>query len=629
MPEAGEGIIMHGNLKLRQRQQLEDDVWMEKYAQPGENSIHDTFARVARGVYRDDPEHESGALLAMQAGQLLPAGRILAGAGTDKRVTLVNCYVSPVIQDSLDSEFGGVGIMDSLKVAALTQQMGGGIGMDFSTIRPRGAVVRRTQSVAQGVLSFMDMYHAMCNTVMSSGSRRGAMMGTLGCWHPDILDFITAKQERGRLSNFNVSVLVTDAFMVAVENNEYWQLTFPVPPAGGGVIETYPSSGSYVYQTLPARELWDAIIRSTYVHAEPGIIFIDRINQDNNLAYCEQIQCTNPCGEQPLPPNGGCNLGHINLAELVLDPFTSYTRFDYDRLAEVTGILTRFLDNVLQVSQYPTEAQRVEAMDKRRLGIGFTGLATALQKLGVRYGSAEAIVMTANITCTMRDAAYRASAMLARERGPFPMWDADKFMESGFVQSVEDPQLVELIRGGMRNGLLMSVAPTGTTSIVAGNVSSGIEPVFDYSYRRNKLHHSGRSFASYMVYDCGYLEYCRMAELDPDSRPKLPDQFVIAHELTVDEHLSMQAAAQAYVDASISKTINCPTSMGFEEFRNVYTTAYQLKLKGCTTYRPDPASGRGAVLISESEICPQCQEPAVVRKEGCRSCSSCGASYCG
>lgn len=572
------------------QQQLVEDVWREKYAQPGEQSLSHTYARVANGVYRNDPDlvAKKVAFDLMEAGCLLPAGRILAGAGTDKRVTLINCFVSPDIQDSLDTEleFSGLGIMDSLKVASLTQQMGGGIGMDFSTIRPRGALVRRTQSITHGVLPFMDMWHAMCNTIISAGSRRGAMMGTLSVSHPDIFEFIKAKQERGRLSNFNVSVLVTDDFMKALKHDQPWHLMFALP-----------GETAKVYQTVSARELWDAIIGSTYVHAEPGVIFIDRVNEMNNLSYCEHIHCTNPCGEQPLPPNGDCNLGHVNLARMVQNPFDHNAKFDFNALVSATSCLVRFLDNVLDVSKFPTQEQEDEAMNKRRLGIGFTGLASAMQQLGLRYGSPASIEFAASVSRVMCNTAYATSAKLAEERGPFPLFSS-QFEQGEFVKRL-NPEIRELIgKHGIRNGVLMSIAPTGTTSIVAGNVSSGIEPVFDYAYSRRKLNPDGKTFNTYMSYDYGYYAYCERTGLDPASKVQLPPHFNTAHDLTVDEHLNMQAAVQEFIDASISKTINCPVEMTFEEFKSVYTKAYDLGLKGCTTYRPDPNSGRGAVLTS-------------------------------
>lgn len=801
-----------------------------------------------------------------------------------------NCFVSADIQDSMATQPDqpGLGIMDALSAAAYTQQMGGGIGMDFSTIRPRGAVVRRTQSMSSGVLPFMDMWNAMCATIRSSGSRRGAMMATLRCDHPDIEEFIEAKQQPGRLTNFNISVLVTDDFMAAVDEDRLWELKFPVPPAGTLAAlpgAAFPPAGhAYVYKTLPARQLWDKIIRATYVYAEPGVIFIDRVNKLNNLQYCEDIHCTNPCfpgetlvwtaygpqrfdalaksgksipvltqledgslayrdmtqprrtqrgaglveiifeshswrgkktrtklrctpnhelflldgsrrradelfpgdriasvyrrkansaraalrgshefvhehwvaceyqngrrpdyprehahhrdddktnnrpenlqilpgtehdalkmrgdlnpmrrfpeknpfnrsgfaagenngryrddidgaavaimrasgmtvgaiaaklecsswtvkkrlglcnhrvvsvrklparanvycgtvkstgrffvltgegegvlvsncGEQPLPADGDCNLGHINLAVLIDRPFIpSAARINDSRLRQVTALMVRLLDNVLDVTQFPTPAQAREAQQKRRIGLGFTGLASALQQLCVPYGSDEAVKITRGITRTIAEAAYAESIRLAALRGSFPLYDADHFLSSPFAQKLPDRLRSRIGQQGIRNGVLMSIAPTGTTSLAYGNVSSGIEPVFAHKYRRNVRGADGELSRSYSVFDYGYLKYCQVRGFDPEGDHELPPFFVTASELTVDQHLAMAAAAQEWVDAAISKTINCPEEMTLDEFRQVYTRAYELGLKGCTTYRPDPRSGRGAVLVVE------------------------------
>jgi ribonucleoside-diphosphate reductase alpha chain len=574
-------------------QKISHDVWYDKYRWGTEQNFEQTCERVIRGVYEKDTNEEAQAeaLFLLKKRLIVPGGRIYAGAGTDKRVTLINCYVSPDIQDSMNTEpdLPGLGIMDSLKVAALTQQMGGGIGMDFSTIRPRGAIVKRTGSVSSGVLPFMDMWNAMCQTIKSSGSRRGAMMGTLGIWHPDIEEFITAKHDGNRLRNFNVSVLVTDAFMKAVENDEGWLLHFNVPHVNSNFGQP---EDKYVYKTISARELWNKIIESTYIHAEPGIQFIDRINQQNNLSYCETIHCSNPCGEQTLPANGDCNLGHVNLAEMVNHPFTDKSEFNMSILCRAVACMVRFLDNVLDITQFPTEAQASEAKNKRRIGLGYTGLGNALQQLNIRYGSQQAIEFTSQIGEEIAISAYRASVDLARERGPFPLFEATKYCNAPFVKKIMDHTDLP-IRRGIRNGVLLTIAPTGTTSVLLGNISSGIEPTFAWKYQRKVLQPDS-SFAEYPVLDWGYEKYC---SIYPSK--ELPNAFVTANELTVDEHLTMQAAAQEWIDASISKTINCPESMTLEEFREVYSKAYKLGLKGCTTYRPDPRSGRGAVLSVE------------------------------
>lgn len=585
-------------------QPIIDDIWKDKYRYNNEPNLDATFERMVQGVYLKEPFGKEVALDYLKQRLIVPAGRIHAGAGTDKRVTLINCFVCDKIQDSMDTEpgFDGLGIMDALKVAALTQQMGGGIGMDFSPIRPSGALVKRTGSIATGPLPFMDMWHGMCGTVMSSGSRRGAMMGTLSIWHPDILKFITAKQTPGRLTNFNVSVLVTDDFMECLERDLDWDLRFTVPRADGQHVDIYERDGVklYVYERMKARALWDKIIENTYVYAEPGIIFVDRVNAMNNMWYCEDIQCSNPCGEQMLPPNGDCNLGHVNLAVMVKNPFTPQAEFDYQLLGSATAVLARFLDNVLDVSMFPTEAQRLEAMNKRRTGIGFTGLANALQQMRIAYGSPMAVEMTREITKAMCCAAYEASIELAKERGSFPAFDREQYAQGNFIKRLPKHIQKGIHDYGIRNAVLMSIAPTGTTSIIAGNVSSGIEPVFMHSYTRKVLQEDGVSFRTYEAYDYGYLKYHEMLGIKIGSE-KLPSYMVTADQLTVDQHLDMQAAAQEWVDSSISKTINCPESMTFEEFKDVYTKAYKFGLKGCTTYRPDPKSGRGAVLAKKEE----------------------------
>ena len=600
-------------------QPIVEDVWREKYRYRDERSYADTCARVIGALCKNETrEFTERALRAMRAREIVPAGRILAGAGTDKRVTLINCFTSPLIQDSMRTEpaLPGLGIMDALSVASFTQQMGGGIGMDFSTIRPRGALVKRTQSVSSGVLPFMDMWDAMCATIRSSGARRGAMMATLRCDHPDLEEFIAAKQQPGRLTNFNISILVTDAFMQAVEKDAGWHLVFDVPPAEG--VPSAPRSADcgqfihaasgtmgHVYKTLRARELWEKITAATYIHAEPGVVFIDRVNQQNNLVYCETIHCCNPCGEQMLPDNGDCNLGHTNLAVMVDRPFEPDAVFNFAKLERSAEIMVRLLDNVLDLTQWPTPEQAEEARLKRRIGLGFTGLASALQQLDIAYGSAEAVKFTREVARRQARAAYIASYEVAKERGSFPLYDADKFCASPFVQRLDQgaPKNFRVVDGirqyGIRNGVLLSIAPTGTTSLAVGNVSSGIEPVFAHRYTRRVRGNDGEMDREYSIYDYGYLRYCARAGLDPDSELTLGGLsagFITADRLTVEQHLQMAAAAQEWVDSAVSKTINCPASMTIEEFRGVYARAYALGMKGCTTYRPDPRSGRGSVL---------------------------------
>lgn len=588
------------------RQAISEMIWREKYravsaaGDSTETSPADTHARVCAGVYANDPEaaaHAPLAMAAMDAMEWCPAGRILAGAGTGRQVTMINCFVNDTVADSM------VGIMAANTRAALTMQQGGGIGTDFSTIRPRGSLVEKTGSVASGPISFMEIWQAMCGTIMSGGTRRGAMMGTLADDHPDLLDFIAAKQQPGRLTNFNVSVLVSDALMKAIDADADWDLGFPVPPADPSQrIAVSEKNGRpwFVYRRLKARDLWDAIIRATYDAAEPGVIFIDRVNAANNLAYCETLHCTNPCGEQPLPPNGACNLGCVNLAALVRAPFSDHSEFDFARLSEVAAIGVRFLDNVLDVTNYPVPEQASEAANKRRTGIGIMGLGTALQMLGLRYGAPEAEAMTARIMEALRDACYRASVGLAAERGPFPLFDVDAFLDRPFVKELPDDIREGIAKSGIRNGVLLTVAPTGTTAIYNANVSSGLEPTFGWRYFRKVLQADG-SQREFAVIDAGFMAYCRAHDLDPATAPLtgLPPYMVGALELSVDEHLRTQAICQRYVDASISKTINCPETMDFEAFKAVYARAYALGCKGCTTYRPSPL--RTSVLSTTSD----------------------------
>jgi ribonucleoside-diphosphate reductase alpha chain len=588
-----------------------------------ENSPQDSHRRVVEGVFAKDPDKKkkNAAFDAMVRGDLMPAGRIHAGAGTGRRVTLINCFVSPEIEDSLESE-KGVGIADALKVAMVTQQYGGGIGMDYSSIRPNLALVKRTGSISSGVLPFMDMWHAMCSTIRSAGSRRGAMMGTLAIWHPDILEFITAKQTKGRLTNFNVSCLVTDDFMEALEKDLDWDLKFPVPRADGNHVAVLEKEGQptwYVYHRMKAKELWEFITLNTYTYSEPGIIFIDRINNQNNLWYCEKIHCTNPCGEQPLPPNGDCNLGHLNLATHVKNPFTDKAEVDWPRLKEATHLAVRFLDNVLDVSMFPTPAQKEEAESKRRIGLGYAGLANFLQQLRLPYGSKEARKAANEVAKFIAIEAYRASVALAKERGPFPLFDANKISAAHFINKLPEDLQAEIQKTGLRNGVLLSIAPTGTTSLYYGNIDGGLEPTFDWVYDRN-VRKPGSAKEEYVLYKdvmaYGFKQFT--AHLYPDATDfkvkgrelsykeggetktaTLPDYMVSALELSVESHVLMQAAVQEWVDASISKTVNCPEEMTVEEFRNVYKLAWDNGLKGCTTYRPSDI--RGSILVKKEE----------------------------
>ena len=558
---------------------IAESIWDMKYRLKDgdgtvrDRTVEDTWRRVARALAKNEARPEAWEdpfFHALEDFRFLPAGRITAGAGTARQVTLFNCFVMGTIPDNLD------GIFNALREAALTMQQGGGIGYDFSTIRPRGAEVKGVAADASGPLSFMDVWDAMCRTIMSAGSRRGAMMATMRCDHPDIEDFVSAKADASRLRMFNLSVLVTDAFMEAVKADGPWELSF----------------GGKVYHTIQARDLWNRIMQATYDFAEPGVIFIDRINQANNLAYCETISATNPCGEQPLPPYGACLLGSINLARLVRKPFETTAHVDEAELDTLVGTAIRMMDDVVDVSNFPLEQQRQEAQAKRRIGLGVTGLADALLMKGMRYGSEEAAEQTERWMHRIARAAYLASVELAKEKGAFPLFDADAFLASGTMQAMDEDVRAAVAEHGIRNALLTSVAPTGTISLYAGNVSSGIEPVFAYSYTRKVLQKDG-SRTEEEVEDYA-VQMWREKFGDAD----LPDFFVNAQMLEPEDHVRMQAAAQKWVDSSISKTINVPEDIGFEAFKNVYMQAYETGCKGCTTYRPNDVTGS---VLSVSE----------------------------
>ena len=562
---------------------ISEQIWDMKYrlkaadGTPVDTTVEDTWRRIARALAAcetDPAAWEPRFYAALEDFRFLPAGRITAGAGTGRTVTLFNCFVMGTIPDSM------AGIFDALKEAALTMQQGGGIGYDFSTIRPRGAPVHGVAADASGPLSFMDVWDAMCRTIMSAGSRRGAMMATLRCDHPDIEDFIAAKSDPARLRMFNMSVLVTDAFMAAVKADDDWTLAFAGKP----------------YRTLRARDLWDRIMRSTYEYAEPGVIFIDRINAMNNLAYVETIAATNPCGEQPLPPYGACLLGSINLSRLVDDPFGPGAALDLDALDGLVAVAVRMMDNVVDVSRFPLPEQEAEARAKRRIGLGVTGLADALLMTGLRYGSDSAVAATDLWMHRIARAAYRASIDLAREKGAFPLFQAEPFLASGTMQRM-DPDIRDAIRShGIRNALLTSIAPTGTISLYAGNVSSGIEPVFAYAYSRKVLQKDGSRTEEEVVDYAVNLWRDRMGDT------ALPDHFVNAQTLPPLDHVRMQAAAQKWVDSSISKTINCPEDITFDAFKEVYMAAWDQGCKGCTTYRPNAVTGS---VLSVSEPAPK------------------------
>ena len=565
---------------------ISQQIWDMKYrlrgpaigpiaGEPIDKTIEDTWRRVARACAAPEKEPERWAerfYAAMIDFRFLPAGRVIAGAGAGRQVTLFNCFVMGTIPDDMG------GIFAHLREAALTMQQGGGIGYDFSTLRPKGTIVKGVGADASGPLSFMDVWDSMCRTIMSAGYRRGAMMATLSCEHPDIEAFIEAKAEPGRLRMFNLSVLVTDAFMQAVAEDAPWQLSF----------------GGTVAKVLPARELWDKIMRATYAYAEPGVIFIDRINRRNNLWYCERINATNPCGEEPLPPYGACLLGSLNLARFVEHPFTPEARLDTDRLAALVPDAVRMMDNVIDISPFPLPEQREEAVKKRRIGLGVTGLADALIMCGLRYGSSDAVTATEAWLGTIQRAAYLASTALAAEKGAFPLFDRDKYLAGETVAGLDADIREAIAKHGIRNSHLSAIAPTGTISLFADNVSSGLEPVFSFRYTRNVLMPDGARREE-EVADYAYRLFRR---LNGETAP-LPDYFVDVQTLSPEDHIVMLAAAQRHIDSSISKTINLPADIPFERFKDVYAQAYALGCKSCTTYRPNEVTG--AVLEARPE----------------------------
>ena len=571
---------------------IAEQIWDMKYRLKDadgtaiDKSVEDTWARIAKdlaSVEKNKEQWEKEFYAALEDFKFLPAGRITAGAGTNRKVTLFNCFVMGTIPDDME------GIFNMLKEAALTMQQGGGIGYDFSTIRPSGALVKGVAADASGPLSFMDVWDSMCRTIMSAGSRRGAMMATMRCDHPDIEQFISAKSDPIRLRMFNLSVLVTDPFMEAVKNDGDWNLIF----------------NGEVYKTLKARTLWDQIMQSTYDYAEPGVIFIDRINKLNNLNYCETISATNPCGEQPLPPYGACLLGSINFAQLVEKPFEKSAKINEAELESLVATAVRMMDNVVDASKFPLKEQAQEAKNKRRIGLGVTGLADALLMVGLRYGSDEAAAQTERWLHILAKSAYSASVELAKEKGAFPLFDAEAFLKSGSMQTMDKEICCDIKKYGIRNALLTSIAPTGTISLYAGNVSSGIEPVFAYSYTRKVLQKDGSKTEEEVV------DYAVRMWRDLKGDTPLPDYFVNAQTLSPLEHVKMQSAAQKWIDSSISKTINCPEDIDFESFKSVYLEAYETGCKGCTTYRPNDVTG-SVLTVSSSKEKPMEEEGADV-----------------
>ncbi|MEO7393183.1 MAG: adenosylcobalamin-dependent ribonucleoside-diphosphate reductase [Ramlibacter sp.] len=581
-------------------QPITDDVLREKYLKPGETSAQDLFARVAGALASVEPEAQRAGWQALFYENLcagaIGAGRIMSAAGTALQATLINCFVQPVGDCIQGVDAGGYpGIHEALREAAETMRRGGGVGYDFSRIRPRGAEVSATASLASGPCSYVDVFDRSCATVESAGARRGAQMGVLRIDHPDVPEFITAKRQPGRWSNFNVSVAVPDAFMDRLTAGGDWDLVHTARP-GAAIIAAgahQRDDGMWVYRSLPAEQLWDMVMRSAYDFAEPGILFPDSINRDNNLRYCEQIAATNPCGEQPLPPYGCCDLGPVILTRFVRSPFGigGAARFDFDAFGAAVALQVRALDNVLDLTFWPLPQQRAEAMAKRRIGVGFTGLGDALVMLCLPYDTAPGREMAGRIARFMRDAAYLASVELAREKGTFPLFDARRYLEAGTFASRLDEPLREAIREhGIRNSHLLSIAPTGTVSLAfADNASNGIEPAFSWTYRRKKREADG-STSEYEVQDHAWRLFVALG----GDTGKLPNYFVSALQMDVHGHIEMMRTVQPFIDTAISKTVNVPVDCPYDDFRGIYRQGWQAGLKGLATYRPN--SIVGAVL---------------------------------
>ena len=571
-------------------QQVSIDVLLEKYAKGDEQTIEEVRTRVARALaaVEKEPAKWEPAFYEALANGFIPGGRVNSAAGTDLRATLINCFVQPVGDSVSEVVDGKPGIYVALMEAAETMRRGGGVGYDFSSIRPRGAFVKGTHSSASGPVSYMRVFDRSCETVESAGSRRGAQMGMLRCDHPDVESFIHAKDE-GDLKNFNVSVAVTDGFMRAVETDGDWELVHKAAPGRDYADSAYQrGDGQWVYRKVKARDLWQQIMQSTYDHAEPGVIFIDRVNNDDNLSYCEGIAATNPCGEQPLPPYGCCCLGSINLTLFVTDPFTPKARFDFEAFGRVVRPSVRMLDNVLDVTVWPLPQQAAEARAKRRIGLGFTGLGDTLIMLGLKYDTDEARKMGARISEAMRDESYAASIELAQEKGAFPLLDADRYLAPPrFASRLPGALQAAIRKHGLRNSHLLSIAPTGTISLAfADNASNGIEPPYSWTYQRKKRM-PDNSHKTYDVEDHAWRLYRHLG----GNVEELPPYFVTALEISALDHMKMVAAVAPFVDSAISKTVNVPEDYPYDRFKDLYLEAWKSGLKGITTYRPNNVLG--------------------------------------
>lgn len=584
---------------------VSEGIWDAKYrlregAVVCDRDVTDTWRRIARALAAAEKDareaHERAFYSVLEDFRFLPGGRIHAGAGSGHQVTLFNCFVMGVIEDALD------GIFDALKEGALTMQQGGGVGYDFSSLRPRGVQAKSVGVVASGPVSFMHIWDAMCATILSTGARRGAMMACLRCDHPDIETFIDAKREEGRLTRFNLSVLATDEFMQAVRDDADWPLVFPLgrdAARPGEEIVSRAWTGTSgpvpcrVLRRVGAKALWNRIMRATYEYAEPGVIFADRVQRLDNLGYCERFLASNPCGEIPLPAYGACDLGSINLTAFVADPFTEKARLDFDAVARTARVATRMLDNVYDVSRFPLEKQAQTARASRRLGLGLTGLADTLIMLGIEYGSDASLELAEQVMRGICESAYRGSVELAREKGAFPLFDAGKYTGSEFLKVLPADLVDDIRRSGIRNSHLTAIAPTGTISLLANNVSSGLEPVYQLEYQRRFRRLDG-SLETHPVRDYAYALFRSLKGGDA----RLPSAFVTVEQVAPEKQLEMQSVLQHYVDNAISKTVSVPSDISFEAFGSIYQRAYGLGLKGCTTFRPNPVTG--AVLVAES-----------------------------
>ncbi|MFT5501182.1 MAG: ribonucleoside-diphosphate reductase alpha chain [Woeseiaceae bacterium] len=566
--------------------QFSESIWKSKYRYTQgrnacEEDIGDTWRRVAGAIATiesDSDAWQQAFYEILSDYRFLPGGRILAGAGTTKQVTLFNCFVMGPILDSIEN------IFDALKEAAVTLQQGGGIGCDFSALRPAGSPATNSGTIASGPVPFMRIWNTLCETMLATGTRRGAMMATLRCDHPDIEAFIDAKRQGHALNNFNLSVLVTDDFMKAVADNADWELRYP----------STDSEASLSYRRLPARRLWHQIITAAHETAEPGVLFIDSINRENNLYYCETISATNPCGEVPLPPYGACNLGSINLTAFIRQPFTKDANLDEHALGETVEVAVRFLDNVIDVSRFPLDSQAEQARGTRRIGLGITGLADMLVMSGLHYGSDAGRSAAARAMQVIRDSAYGSSIRLAEEKGAFPLLDRRKYLQAPFIHRLPGALKSKIGDIGIRNSHLLAIAPTGTISLLAGNISSGIEPIYAFEADRS-VRDSDLQMHRFAVRDPAYDLWLA----GDHEREKLPEYFVTADALPPLAHLKMQSCLQGYVDNAISKTVNLPESATVDDVAEIYSSAHALGIKGCTVFRPGAL--RGQVLHSRDD----------------------------